>query len=380
MKIGVVTFYRVANYGAMLQAYALWHFLESKGHQVVFIAMPRMAPARIPLLRCFVSRSLLGVRVKLRSYLRHVITEFAASYPQTKICRSLGEVADATADCDAFIVGSDQMWNPMWCSGEFLPYVMLDFVQDGRPRIAYAASFGTREWPAEQNAEQAGELLRRFKAISVREESGIELVRRLSGRKDAKCLLDPTLLYDAQFYEKIIAEAAVREPRRKDPYIFKYLLEWDCGPEVQDALELVQQRLNISQVETDQIQPKGALGAIARLFSATGKISVPEWLSRIAHASFVFTNSFHGTVFAILFHKPFIALLLQGKMSGMNERVLSLLRRLGLANRVVSADNQESIQVAVDGKIDWKRVDRSILEQRKIVADFIGEAMGKELL
>jgi hypothetical protein len=139
MKIGIVTFYRAANFGAMLQAYSLMNVLERMGHEVVFIRHQRCAPKRPPLWRSLVSRSLKWVKVKFKNYVCHPITDFAASYPPTKYCETIEEVKLATADCDAFIVGSDQMWNPLWCSGASLPLVMLDFAAEGKTRVSYAA-------------------------------------------------------------------------------------------------------------------------------------------------------------------------------------------------------------------------------------------------
>ena len=210
MKIGIVTFYRVANYGAMLQAFAFEKYLEALGHQVEFIACERTVERRIPLLRCLVSRRLKGVQIMIKNYVRFPITKFAEKYPQTKFCRSLDEVRDVTKDYDVFIVGSDQIWNPLWCSGVYLPLVMLDFAPAGKPRISYAASFGTTVWSEEQQAQKAGELLRKFTKISVREESGVELVRKLSGRTDVVCLLDPTLLQNVQFYRGLFQEPEAR--------------------------------------------------------------------------------------------------------------------------------------------------------------------------
>ena len=114
MKIGIVTFFRVANYGAMLQAYSLRRYLERMGHEVVFLRHKRCSPSKIPLWRAFVSRSLKGVKVKLKCHVCHSITDFAKDYPQTELCETIDAVKFATKDCDAFIVGSDQMWNPLW--------------------------------------------------------------------------------------------------------------------------------------------------------------------------------------------------------------------------------------------------------------------------
>ena len=356
MKIGIVTFFRVANYGAMLQANALRRFLESMGHEVVFISHPRVVATKMPLWRVFASRSLKGVTIKLKNYVRHSITDFAATFPQTKLCRTMDEVRQATADCDAFIVGSDQMWNPMWCSGRHLPLVMLNFAPEGKPRIAYAASFGTTVWREDQNAKQAGELLRKFAKISVREESGVKLANELSWRTDAVQMLDPTLLHSADFYRKIIADAGVEIPKHNCPTIFRYMLDaWDDASASQKAFEFVKGKLNLKETDSDRIPVRGLLAPLCKHLGVTAKVSVPVWLSKIAASDFVFTNSFHGTVFAILFHKPFVTRLLRGRMSGMNERVLSLLKKLGLESRAAYADDVASLELALATPIDWEK-------------------------
>lgn len=373
MKIGIVTFYRVANYGAMLQAYALWQYLAARGHEVVFIDHSRTSVRRMPLWRCLVSRSIKGVVVKLKNYVRFPMTQFAENYPQTRRCWTLDDVREATADCDAFIVGSDQMWNPMWCSDAVnLPFVMLDFAAEGKRRLAYAASFGTTEWRNDQNAACAGELLRKFSKISVREESGVALVKRLSGRTDAECLLDPTLLQTAKFYREIIADSCEGcAETRAGTYIFRYMLdEWDDAVTSQKAFAFVQSKLGIPRVETDRVLVRGLLGALCRVLGVTAKIAVSDWLTKIARADFVFTNSFHGTVFAILFHKPFVSLLLRGRMSGMNERLLSLLAKLGLSDRAVYADEFEKIENLVTQVVDWAAVDYAIRTERSATDRF----------
>lgn len=376
MKIGIVTFYRVANYGAMLQAYALMRFLETMGHKVVFVSHSRVCPTRIPLWRCFVSRRLEGVAIKLKKYVRFSMTNFAVSYPQTRYCRTMDEVQEATKDCDAFIVGSDQMWNPMWCSGAHLPLVMLDFADIGKPRIAYAASFGTSVWREDQNAKLAGELLRKFTKISVREESGVKLANELSGRSDAVHMIDPTLLHSADFYRAIISSGNASVPRRARPTIFRYMLdEWDDAEASQKAFEFVKRKLNLEEVDSDRIPVRGFLAPLCKLLGVVAKVPVPVWLAKIAASDFVFTNSFHGTVFAILFHRPFVSILLRGRMSGMNERALSLLRILGLESRAVYADDVATIEAAIAGQIDWSVVDERRKHCERGSVQFLNEAL-----
>lgn len=376
MKIGIVTFYRVANYGAMLQAYSLMNTLERMGHEVVFIRHQRCAPKRLPLWRTLVSRNLKGLKAKLKNFACHSITDFAASYPQTKYCETIEEVKLATADCDAFIVGSDQMWNPLWCSGASLPLVMLDFAAEGKTRVSYAASFGTKEWREDQNAAEASRMLKKFKAISVREESGVKLVESLSGRTDAKCLLDPTLLQNAAFYNEIIAKSGIRRDKVNKPYVFNYILdEWSNVSEMQTALSAVKDKLNISKVVTDRKYAPGLLSLLCRVLGVKAKIKVPEWLEAIASSEFVFTNSFHGTVFSILFHKPFVSVLIKGKMSGMNERALSLLKNIGLEDRAVYSDEIEKISSLVDKPINWEEVDSRLDELREVAKEFLSKSL-----
>ena len=376
MKIGIVTFFRVANYGAMLQANALRRFLESMGHEVIFISHPRVVAVRMPLWCVFASRSLKGVTIKLKNYVRHSITDFAATFPQTKLCRTMDEVRQATADCDAFIVGSDQMWNPMWCSGKHIPIVMLDFAPEGKPRIAYAASFGTTVWREDQDAKQAGELLRKFAKISVREESGVKLANELSGRTDAVQMLDPTLLHSADFYRKISADADVEISKHTRPTVFRYMLdEWDDASASQKAFEFVKAKLKLVETDSDRTPVRGLLAPLCKFLGVTAKVPVPVWLAKIAASDFVFTNSFHGTVFAILFHRPFVSILLRGPMSGMNERALSLLKKLGLESRAVYADDADAIGDALAVPIDWIRVDKcrelAVSEAQQFLSDVL---------
>lgn len=373
MKLGIVTFYRVPNYGAMLQAYSLWKYLEACGHEVVFIQHKRCVAKRMPLWRCFVSRSLKGARTKFKNYVRFPMIEFAKNYPQTRYCETIDDVKIAAADCDAYIVGSDQMWNPLWCSSnENLPLVMLDFAPEGKPRISYAVSFGTREWRVDQNAAEAGRMLKKFAAISVREESGVELVKMLSGREDAKWLLDPTLLHTADFYREIFKDLDRGENSNQKPYIFNYVLdEWADGNNEARALECVKKSLDIEAVKNDRVPVEGSLSFFAKMFEVQAKTSVGKWLSLIANSEFVVTNSFHGTVFAILFHKPFISLLIPGRMSGMNERILSLLKILGLEDRVFNSGEEDKIKVATNSVINWDSVDSVLSRQRENMVLFL---------
>ena len=361
MKIGIVTFFCVPNYGAMLQAYALWKYLEKRGHEVEFIDYAFGNTRRISLWKCFVSRQLQGcfdvIRKKLKAYVRFNIVHFSDAFPRTRRVATFAALEDVGRKYDALIVGSDQMWNPLWCSGKTLPVVMLDFAPKGKKRIAYAVSFGTNEWKKEQNADEAGRLLRKFDAISVREESGMKLVQELSGRNDAKWMVDPTLLHSAAFYEPLLNSECCNRHR----YVFSYMLdEWLNGEQVESVLRLVMAARGVDVIHTDKVSASGLLSPICKLLDVQSKVSVGTWLSEIANSDFVVTNSFHGTVFSILFHKPFLTMPVSGKMSGMNERVISLLSMVGLGSRIVNIKDIDGCRAVVGSAIDWDEVDRRL--------------------
>ena len=365
MKIGILTFFCGPNYGAMLQAYSLWHYFEDRGHEVEFIDYPFGGMRRGPLWSCFLTRRGLNdfgiIKNKLKSYVRFSITKFAKSFPKSRMTPSFEGLVDISKLYDCVVVGSDQVWNPAWCSPKSLPILMLDFVDKGTKRISYAASFGTTVWRTDQNADLAATFLRRFDAISVREKSGVQMVHELCGRSDAKWLLDPTLLHVAPFYLGITSQR-----KHTEPYICSYILdEWSDDATIGRLLKRVKMMRGINAVRTDRTNVVGLLSPLCRHFGVKTKIPVTEWLSLIANAEFVITNSFHGTIFSILFHKPFVTVLLNGTNSEMNERVISLLSLLNLEDRLVGDDEKALSEDVVLGAISWGDIDKRLAERRK---------------
>lgn len=156
------------------------------------------------------------------------------------------------------------------------------------------------------------------------------------------------------------------------PYIFNYVLdEWADGDNEARALECVKKSLDTEAVKNDRVPVEGSLSLFAKVFGIQAKTSVGKWLSLIANSEFVVTNSFHGTVFAILFHKPFISLLIPGRMSGMNERILSLLKLLGLEDRTIDPKQAEKIKNIMNVDVDWSVVDSVLTQQRGKAIQFV---------
>lgn len=371
MKIGIVTFFCVPNYGAMLQAYVLWHALMERGHDVEFVDYSVCKADKPSLLRCFWTRHMSAIRKRLKAFVRYRMMDFTSSYPKTRHYTSYEDLKTDCPKYDYLIVGSDQMWNPMWFSNEKLPFVMLDFANESCRRLACSVSFGTDKWRKDQNAQFAGELMRRFLAIGVREKSGVALVEKLSGRKDAECLIDPTLLLDADAYSALCRNV----PKESEDYLFEYFLDdWNGADDGRSVVKKIMKALNIEKVKSDRIAVHGFLAPLCRMMGITSKRKVEDWLSCLSNASFVCTNSFHGTVFSLIFHRPFVTVLLNGPMAGMNERVLSLLDKVGLQDRAVCGDEINRIKRLVQIPIDWETVDRNLRAEREKFVGFIAEA------
>jgi len=244
---------------------------------------------------------------------------------------------------DYFLVGSDQVWNPSITGKNILTY-MLDFVPNNIPRLSYASSFGVSEWDKSiENNDKMKEALTKFRAVSVRESSGVEICRSVFG-VDAAHVLDPTLLLSD--YSELIGKYRNREEIAC--FLFKQ-------PGVMDIVELAGKDLGLRLTLLNLIPPrKGFDRYCLRSQYLIG------WLKRIASAAFIITNSFHGLAFSVLFRKPFIVMTGDKKKVG---RIMSLLDLLGLEDRLVL--NVEDLKKRID--ILKKPIDYSIVENRLTV-------------
>lgn len=368
MKIGIVTFYQVPNYGAMLQAYALKAHLSSCGHDVVFVNFPYGETDRIKLWRCLVSRNKSDLVRKLEKYFSFEIVRFSSTYPATQYFATADMLLKDPPRCDVFITGSDQVWNSDYCSRRWIDVVFLAFPLKQARKIAYAASFGKSSWGDKSSAYKVGELLKRFEKISVREESAKKLVRELSGRS-AEVMIDPTLLFDRDFYLGIV-QGDCKKPIA-DKYIFSYLLNRDSLDAEMSALEVCKKFLGVDKVVTDKKALNGSLRFLSVLLGVKKKITVQEWLQTIYNSMFVFTNSYHGVIFSIVFQKPFVAILSRGVAGAQNERMLSLLNMLNLKERMLYASECENATTIIKKEIDWMAVESRLEKERAKARNFL---------
>jgi len=239
------------------------------------------------------------------------------------------------------------------------PAFYLAFGDSSVRRVAYAASFGGAQVPQEYR-QAIGQLLTGLDAISVREESGVRLVQELSGRR-AQWLPDPTLLLED--YRPLLV------PPAEDAFVFGYSVRTSALiGQVQDQ---VAEACGVPLLTPyDPQQRWGARSSRLDLGPA-------EWLGCIAQARFVVTNSFHGTLFSVLFGKPFATVPLVGRHEELNERFRSMLFRLGLENRLLATEQQGDVRRLVETPIDWDAVSRRLDPWRTEAELFLADALAR---
>jgi len=310
MKVGILTFHEADSYGAVLQAYALQQTLSALGAESEFVRI-QMPRAEAQPQAASGAAALFARRMQAESKKREALfSAFRQKY--MRISRAYQPTDPIDSDYDCFIAGSDQIWNfriPGADARYFLPFAQPE------KRYSYAASFGADALPEKAGAWAAVQLSQ-FQGLSVREASGCSIIKELTGR-EARVCLDPTLLPDRAHWESL----TTREDTQ--PYVLLFLLKYDAALAEEAAQEARRLGLPLRTV-TAAFMPQLGMAA----WNTTG---VTGWLSAIRGARRVFTNSFHGMVFSLIFGRSFRVGRLTGELSSRNGRLEELLEFLGLS-------------------------------------------------
>ena len=330
MKIAILTQPLVDNYGGILQCYALQTVLEEMGHQATVLNRRNLKWHLTKSITKWCLLRLKGLAVRSpwkNSYkafetkeigLRKMRGFVKKNIHLTKPLRSSKELAKWVGrhGYDGIVVGSDQVWREKYSpdiEDFFLGFLPED---DKRLKITYAASFGTADSPiSEAHLSNCVRLSKRFDALSVREQSGVEILKETFGL-EARLVLDPTLLLSTEQYK-----FPVKSERTGG--IVSYILD-----ETEDKNSIIGQvakNLGLKEI-------KVRISTRSSDADTLLKPSVEEWLASFASAEFVVTDSFHGCVFSIVNHKPFIAIANNDR--GL-ERFTSLLGSFGLMDRLI---------------------------------------------
>lgn len=255
---------------------------------------------------------------------------------------------------DLYVVGSDQMWN-FESRKEFAQITLLSFAPETAKKMAFAVSFGKKE--IEPSMEKyVSEQLKKFNFISVREKSGVKICDKL-GYKNAFVHHDPTMQLSVNDYRELYDESTVVP---KDKYVLLYLLNNPCDFSLQSFFKWAKkEKLKVVYINGNSFLPK------FNLYKKT-YATIPQWLKLIDCAEYVFTNSFHGTVFSILFNKSFMAIQQSKDYAAQNERLNSLLFDFNLEKSFFQGDFNEikkTLNYETLNKILYKNREKSCIEE-----------------
>ncbi|MFX0558409.1 polysaccharide pyruvyl transferase family protein [Maribacter sp. CXY002] len=338
-KIGILTLPLHNNYGGLLQAFALQKTIEAMGHEALLI---HNDVHDFPYLRKLLSlwkqtlfKALKGTPIKMPDFTtnkqKKIIGIHTAKFVEKNIKKTAlvsSKIRVRALDIynfDAYVVGSDQVWRPSYTP--LISNYFYDFLKNKESvkRISYAASFGVDQWLfSKEETLLCSSLAQKFDAISVREDSAVTLCEQKLGVNAIKSI-DPTLLLSQNVYEDLIDDADVDEPKGK---IFTYILDKSVANQ-----QIVDKVTNSLKKNVFSIMPRKDMNNLNnKNLSEFVFPSVEEWINGFKHADFIITDSFHGTLFSIIFNKNFIAI-------GNNKRGLSrfssILNQLGLQQRLV---------------------------------------------
>ncbi len=371
MRVSLLTYHFVDNYGAALQAYCLQKHLQALGHDAAFIDyrpshLVSGGSFRLPLDRWRVKANLTIGYLKARELRKMLLgdggkrrsfEEFHRDYLHIvgPTYRSYQSLTKRPPDADAVICGSDQIWNSSVQYG-IDPTYFLGFARPDQKTLSYAASFG-RPSVEERYRNQVASLLGGVQAISVREASAVDIVAELTGRT-ATWVPDPTLLITDGHPEAV-------PPRNiNSDYTFSYTLR------SRELVAQVEQRI-AQLLHRPVVRPASI---------KTSKDSIPgplEWLGYIKSSQFVITNSFHGTAFSIIFRRPFVFVGLPGAKAAFNERAHSLLTRLGLEDRMIHEWDASRLERISSTEPDWSAVESKMNLWRAEANRFLQDELSK---
>lgn len=334
-KVGILTTYFAANFGAMLQPYALKRVLELQGYDVEFIRYKQQAVYEshkaFSIQRIFAKGIAAAIGNLLALPFAMVQDKRMQAFKRMYLQTPDDFVDTIPQDKDYYLFGSDQIWNPINTNGFDDIYFGAFPTKEDAKKIAYAASGECIE-ETEENAKYLTDKLQNFDAIGVREESLKHKLQRLTHRQDMQVVVDPTLLAD----KTILDELPEKNVMKSEKYVFFYQLRQSVAflPKIHAfARQKGCKLLVISSTPKKDCLTYAMKHRDVTYLPAAG---MEEFLGAIRHADYVFTPSFHGNVFAIVYNRPLFSLVLK---DGLNNRAHDLLVTLGMENRLVTLDD-----------------------------------------
>ena len=352
MKIGILTFHRAHNYGAVLQCYALQEVLKRMGHdvQVIDYRQPWIEDFYSLFCRNMIRRNSESVSMLVK-YLKGSLKKWMLApnkasdfmeFREKFLNLSLPCVDAIPQGYDCYVVGSDQLWSLHCLGGKADRIYMGDFERPhGSKLVGYAISADMKS--VQESSVLLKECVSAFDALSMREKEVADVVAAFTGAACEVCL-DPTLLTDASLWNPLMVSVP------KEEYVLMYEVRWN--PQTKGMLRKKAEEL------AAEIGPHCKVIDLTRV-----NRPVTEFVSLFKNASHVVTTSFHGIVFSIIFGIPFFALPLWG---GYDLRYIELLKSLGAENRLVTFDTPLK-----PSPMDFAPIKEKLLERQKSSIEFI---------
>lgn len=339
--IAVMTSYYINNYGSILQAVATKEYLSELDLDVVFVNYVRdnVRNRKIinpkwstNIIKKFVYKlyRALDDRSKNKVFSKYVKCNLALTPP----FNSRDELYSSKINADIFCVGSDQMWNSEY-NGGVIGENFLDFAPKDKKKISFSTSMGMTSYD-EAELKRMKVLLEGFSFISVREKSAVDILTK-AGIRNVHQILDPTLLISGERWKKLI-----KLNNKYRDYVLIYQL--NDNPDMQQFARKIAEENSLSIIQITYYMSQHWSG-IKSIYDP----KIDDFVSLIANADYIVTDSFHGTAFSINLHKEFFSFS-PGKYA---DRICSILSLVGLESRLVDNANSYAIQDSIDyGKVE----------------------------
>lgn len=376
MKIGILThFCDSINYGGVLQAYALCKYLNDRDgysaeqilykHGLISVGDSKMTCKEflIKLKSRLVKELYRQKNENIRKRTEDSFKAFRESVPHTRQVYTADTVREISDDYDVLIVGSDQVWNPIW----YDPAYMLCFAGEHTRKISYAASIGINVLDDAQK-KLFRSSIRDFDGISVRERAAAELLSPLIGKEVQVCV-DPTLLLTADEWNSIASERKIQ-----GKYIFLYFLGDDrkSRKEAERFAEKKGMKLIMIPDLMGKYRKTDREINAEYIMNATPR----DFISLIKHAEYVFTDSFHACVFSLLYQKDFFAFPRSGKIK-MESRIQNLTELFECPERFCINRNGMTEYLLSLNSIDYGREQKQFLEAKQVSMDYLNKVLDR---
>lgn len=327
--------HKVLNYGSALQAYALQHKISELGYdsEIIDYEFPPRKQIRISfsyIFECvfdFLRALIMGFPRKKQ--MERFQKFYNNHYKLSPMSYNSVTISSDPPNYDVYMTGSDQVWNPKHIGTD--TNFLLSFVPEGKTKISYASSFATSMIPDDKKALYA-KYLKDYKQISVREPTGVQLVKSLSN-KDAIVCCDPVFLLDRKQWDRVAENGQVNI---KEKYILVYALYYmfDPYPDLLRIIDHVQKELGfkvyyLNGRKEDAFRPNSSV------LKSEGPA---EFIQLIKNAEIVITSSFHGVAFSLIYDKPLMAIVRQNDRK--DSRITSLLDSIDASHTIFPYDSK----------------------------------------